>query len=108
MSKFLLKFAVFILLIGATVGAAKAQDSLKISRIDSPPKIDGVLSVDEWKDAIKTEIFHQKERQENDKLTERTEVFLAFDKEIIYVAFHAFDSNPMRFRSSNSHCRMMR
>lgn len=107
MSKFLLKFAVFILLIGATVGAAKAQDSLKISRIDSPPKIDSVLSESEWKDAIKSELFHQKEPQKNDQPTERTEVFLAFDKENFYVAFHAFDSNPSAIRSLISYCRMV-
>ena len=78
---------------------ANAQTSLKISRTEVPPKIDGILSPDEWKDASKTELDFQKEPQEDDRPTEKTHVFLAFDKENLYVAFRAFDSNPGAIRS---------
>ncbi|NJM89441.1 MAG: carbohydrate binding family 9 domain-containing protein, partial [Hydrococcus sp. RU_2_2] len=77
-----------------------ADDSrLKITNTDTPPTIDGVLSPDEWKSAAKTELGFQKEPQENDQPTERTEVFLMFDKENLYVAFHAFDSTPSAIRA---------
>jgi Carbohydrate family 9 binding domain-like/Domain of unknown function (DUF5916) len=79
--------------------AANAQSSIKITQTDSPPKIDGVLTESEWNVATKTELAYQKEPQENDKPTEKTEVYLAFDKENLYVAFHAFDSNPSGIRS---------
>lgn len=81
------------------VSQIAAQQSLSIKCIDLPPKIDGVLSPEEWKDAAKTELSFQKEPQENDKPTERTEVFLAFDKENLYVAFQAYDSNPSQIRA---------
>jgi Domain of unknown function (DUF5916)/Carbohydrate family 9 binding domain-like len=79
--------------------AANAQSSIKITQTDSPPKIDGVLTESEWNVATKTELAYQKEPQENDKPTEKTEVYLAFDKENLYVAFHAFDSTPSGIRS---------
>lgn len=90
--------AVFIIIF-VSASSLFAQGSLKITNIQTPPKIDGVLDSDEWKDATKTELFQQKEPQENDKPTEKTEVYLTFDKENLYVAFQAFDSNPSAIRS---------
>lgn len=90
---------IFLIIFALAISIYAQNANLKISRIDYPPKIDGVLSVDEWKDATKTELFQQKEPQENDKPTEKTEVYLAFDKEHLYVAFHAYDSNPSGIRS---------
>lgn len=78
---------------------SNAQSSLKIARIDAPPKIDGVLSEGEWANATKSELAYQKEPQENDAPTEKTEVYLAFDKENLYVAFRAFDTNPSGIRA---------
>ena len=75
------------------------KNSIKTKPIDSPPKIDGILSEEEWGKATKTELFYQREPQENDNPTEKTEVYLAFDKENLYVAFHAFDTEPNAIRA---------
>lgn len=115
MSKFLSKikksntmsnllFLIFALIIlSAIISNAQTPNSLsaaiKINRTDTPPQIDGVLSSGEWEKATKTELFYQKDPQENDKPTERTEVYLTFDKENFYVAFHAFDSTPSAIRA---------
>lgn len=90
---------VVVLIATAQCSTLNAQSVLKISEIETPPKIDGIVSSEEWKDAVKAELLFQKEPQENDKPTEKTEVFLAFDKENLYVAFRALDSNPDAIRA---------
>jgi hypothetical protein len=67
------------------------QTSIKIARAENAPKIDGVLSEGEWKNAVRVELTHQYEPQQSAQATERTEAFLMFDKEFLYIAFRAFD-----------------
>lgn len=66
--------------------------------IETPPKIAGVFSEGDWEKATKTELAYQKESQENDPLTEKTEVYLAFDKENLYVAFRTFAASVENYR----------
>jgi len=94
-----MKIVLVVLLFCLLISTANGQNLLKILLNDTPPNIDGVLSENEWRNATKTELGFQKEPQENDKPTEKTEVYLAFDKENLYVAFHAFDSNPSAIRA---------
>jgi hypothetical protein len=91
---------IFALLIILLFGfPLNAQTSLKIARAENAPKIDGVLSEGEWKNAVRVELTHQYEPQQSARATERTEAFLMFDKEFLYIAFRAFDSNPSAIRA---------
>lgn len=76
-----------------------AQDSLKIERVEMPPIVDGVLSKDEWKAAAPIKIATQMEPVVGAAATELTEAFLMFDKENLYVAFRAYDSDPSGIRA---------
>ncbi len=72
---------------------------LKLKQNDIPPKIDGVLAEGEWTNAVRVELNHQFEPQQLAQATERTEAFLMFDKEFLYIAFRAFDTNPSAIRA---------
>ncbi len=84
-----------------------AQDSneqvnksvISIVRTDKPPKIDGIITPDEWENAAKTELTNQFEPQQNSTATEKTIAYLQYDKEYLYIAFHAFDSEPSAIRA---------
>ncbi len=94
-----LRLSVFVTLFLTAGGVASARDAISIRRVDTPPAIDGVFGANEWSGAAKTELAYQKEPQENDKPTERTDVYLAYDRENLYFAFYAFDSNPAAIRA---------
>lgn len=94
-----LRLSVFVTLFLTAGGVASARDAISIRRVDTPPAIDGVFGANEWSGAAKTELAYQKEPQENDKPTERTDVYLAYDSENLYFAFYAFDSNPAAIRA---------
>ena len=66
------------------------QTVLALSRTEQDPKIDGILEDGEWKDAVKVELSYQVYPGENLPASERTEVFLAYSREYLFVAFHAF------------------
>lgn len=72
---------------------------ITLGKLQSAPKIDGILSDGEWDGATKTEINSQIEPGDNTPATERTEVYLACDREHLYLAFHAFDSEPGAVRA---------
>ncbi len=88
-----------LILIFVLAVCSNAQNSLRIPATENAPVIDGVLSGEEWKDAVRVELTHQFEPQQSARATERTEAFLMFDKEYLYVAFRAFDSNPSAIRA---------
>lgn len=96
---FIVLISVFVVLPFLAARTASAQNSLSIRRIVTPPAIDGVLESDEWSGATKTELGFQKEPRENDPPSERTDAYLAFDKENLYVAFRAWDSDPAGIRA---------
>ncbi|MGQ0540653.1 MAG: carbohydrate binding family 9 domain-containing protein, partial [Blastocatellia bacterium] len=87
------------LLILALTFWSNAQSVLEITRADEPPKIDGVMSIDEWKSAKRLEITSQIEPVKETPGTERTEVYLMYDRENLYIAFRAFDSDPSGIRA---------
>jgi hypothetical protein len=79
--------------------APRAQSQIKLAKLAAPPKIDGVMSEGEWRAAVKVELGYQIQPGDNVPASERTEVFLAYDRERLYVAFHAFDSEPGGIRA---------
>lgn len=79
--------------------SAPVANSLILYKTDKPPVIDGVLADGEWNAEAKAALTHQFEPQQLSTATERTEAFLMFDREFLYVAFRAYDSNPSAIRA---------
>jgi hypothetical protein len=90
-----------ILVLGGNVGLA--QDSLptdttlksfQIVRTSTPPTIDGVLDDAVWSSAAVVSDFQQSSPIEGAEPTERTEIYLLFDDDAIYIAGRFWDSEP--------------
>ncbi len=60
----------------------------------SPPVIDGRLDDAVWKTAARISGFTQLELHEGAPATERTEIYLGYDDNNLYVAAHCYDSQP--------------
>ena len=58
------------------------------------PVIDGALDEAVWRSAALLDTFTQQEPAEGEPATERTEVRLLYDSQALYIAVHAYDSNP--------------
>lgn len=74
-------------------------DDPKLSLVESPPLVDGLMSPNEWSKATKLEIANQSEPLSGAPGTEKTEAYLMYDRENLYIAFRAFDTNPAAIRA---------
>lgn len=64
------------------------------SRVTVPPRIDGLLNDDAWKQAVPITNFTQRELEEGAPATERTEVRIVYDDRALYVGVWCYDNNP--------------
>ncbi len=97
---------VLVSLVGAAVGVGRElpqrhgpPHAIIVPRLEKPPQIDGHLSPREWEGALALELNYQVQPGDNVPPTERTEVFLAYDRDRFYVAFHAYDREPSAVRA---------
>src|SRR3989339_974078 len=81
-------------LFGANDSLNKKNIVVKAYRISESINIDGILSEDIWTSQSGVSDFIQRDPIEGSKATERTEVFLAYDDEALYVAAKLYDSSP--------------
>ena len=95
--------AAFLLLFASTSTAAYALDgerkSFEISRAESTPVIDGLLSDDVWRNAALIDDFHQIAPADGATPTEVTVVRVTYDDEFLYIAADLRDSNPQEIRA---------
>ena len=82
--------AAAIALLAVTV--LSAAPALDVRPTKTPPKIDGVLSPGEWDDAAHTDALTMVEPIEGGVPTERTEFWVTYDPDTIYVAVRSHDS----------------
>jgi len=68
--------------------------SFQIVRTSAPPTIDGVLDDAVWSTAAVVSDFQQSSPIEGAEPTERTEIYLLFDDDAIYIAGRFWDSEP--------------
>ncbi|MBL8207343.1 MAG: carbohydrate binding family 9 domain-containing protein [Blastocatellia bacterium] len=95
-------FHSLIIMLGcAAVGVSQTTHHAPITlgKLTAPPKIDGVMNESEWSGASKAELNFQIEPGENITASEKTEVWLAADHATLYIAFHAYDSDPSAIRA---------
>lgn len=99
-----MRVAVSILAAGLWLAPVPARadeavsDVLAVPRIQTPPVIDGVAGDEEWRAASAAVLAYQTQPGDNAAPTERTEVRLAFDRDHLYVAIQAWDSEPAAVR----------
>ena len=97
-------FALSVFLFGLPI-VASAQapqtapsDQIPAHRIaegaSEPVNIDGRLSEAFWSLAVPIEGFRQKDPEEGEAATERTEVRIAYDADALYIGVMAFDRSP--------------
>lgn len=68
----------------------------------TPPSIDGAIDDLAWQRAARITSFVQERPVEGAPPTEETEVRIAYDSQHIYIAIHAFYSNPDIIRASRA------
>ncbi|MBI2970783.1 MAG: carbohydrate binding family 9 domain-containing protein, partial [Gammaproteobacteria bacterium] len=77
-----------------TSGPLQAEPLQSIPALDTPPDIDGILDDEAWKQAAVISDFTQVEPVEGAAPSERTEVYLGYDADTIYVAFRCHHAAP--------------
>ena len=71
-----------------------ARPTLKTLRITTPPTIDGRLDDEIWAQAPAADHFRQRDPNEGQPATERTEIRLLYDDNALYVGARMFDTQP--------------
>ena len=76
------------------------RKSVRVVRIDTPPTIDGLLDEEVWEQAELIADFHQIRPGDGDEPSERTEVYLLYDDDALYVGARLGDSEPDRIAAN--------
>ena len=67
---------------------------IQINFTDTPPRIDGDITDEAWKNATKITDLHQMQPFEYRAASESTEIYIIYGEDAIYVGFFAEDSEP--------------
>ncbi|MCY1719059.1 carbohydrate binding family 9 domain-containing protein [Prolixibacteraceae bacterium Z1-6] len=70
-----------------------AQTKIQAVRVETPPTIDGIVNDEIWNHAFMVNEFFQREPNEGEQITERTEFYTCYDDNNIYFAAKCW-SNP--------------
>jgi hypothetical protein len=76
----------------APAAPARPAPWLDVHPTATPPKIDGVIGETEWAGAAHSDVFRMVEPTEGGIVTERTEFWVTYDPDTIYVAVRCHDS----------------
>lgn len=87
----------------ASAAAQMAAPTAQATRIDTPPRIDGVLDEPMWQSVPVISDFVQREPVDGAVPSERTEVRIAYDEGHLYFGFVLHDSEPELLRRSILH-----
>ena len=102
---------------GPMSGASSAQQagsavdtlkSVRMARADTPPVIDGRLDDAVWARAAVVDDFHQSQPIEGAEPTERTEIYLLYDEDALYIGGRFWDSEPDLIAASTLRHRSLR
>ena len=78
----------------ATAASESARATLRAVRITEPPIIDGRLSDEVWAQAPAADHFTQRDPNEGQAATERTEVRVLYDDVALYIGARLYDKDP--------------
>ena len=85
---------VFTLVVSPAVHAGQDQTTFHAVRVQAPIKIDGALDEPLYTSVPPISNFIQQEPHEGEPATEKTEMWVAFDNDNIYVSFRCWESEP--------------
>lgn len=68
-----------------------AQPSIKAVRIDTPPKIDGILNDPAWEKAAVIDQFYQREPDTGEPVSQKTVVYICYSEKQFFVGFKCYD-----------------
>ncbi len=77
-------------------------ESCKPFRTGVPPHIDGILDDEAWQYTIVDTTFYTYNPTYGDTLPQKTLIYLAYDSDYLYFAFHCFDNEPDKIKTSVS------
>lgn len=80
--------------------AAQTREPLKPILTNNPPVLDGRLDDEVWKTAPSVSEFKTFTPDFGKDLSEKTIVYMAYDKENLYFAYKCFDSEPDKIRAT--------
>ena len=69
---------------------------IEVQKTNIPPIIDGIISEGEWQDNTAICDFVQWRPFPHCSTSQRTYVFLLYDKTFLYIAFKCLDANPSK------------
>ena len=76
-------------------GEPEVRPSLSASKLDTAPVIDGLVTEDSaWTGTIPTTGFWQVQPNDGQPATQRTEVYVGFTDDALYIGVLAFDDDP--------------
>jgi hypothetical protein len=81
-------------------GLAPGRPRVSPTRTDTPPRIDGVLDDPVWLTAARITEFTQQQPLDGAPASEATEVWIAYDSDNLYFAFHAHYRDPSIMRAN--------
>jgi hypothetical protein len=89
----------FLILFGS--GLVRAQKTVQVFQLTSAPLVDGVFEVEKWEGAQKGSEFIQMEPQPGAAASEKTESYIGWFEDKIYVAINCFQSTPVIAKSQS-------
>lgn len=72
------------------ISSSYCPGQIKIPKTSNPPEIDGRVNDESWESAALIDEFFQREPHEGKTLTERTEIFIAYDTDHIYFGIKCY------------------
>ena len=95
--------AVLIILCAAIALRAEERPTFHIARAAEPPKVDGILNDEVWnREPLPLGEWVSYNPLRGGHADQRTEVRIAYDDRNIYFAFHCFDTEPAKIRTTIS------
>ena len=82
------------------LGLVSGRPRVSPPRTTTPPVIDGVLDDEVWRNAAHLTEFTQQSPIDGAPATEATDVYVAYDSENLYFAFHAHYQDPAIMRAN--------
>ena len=83
-------------------GVLSGRPTVRPPRTETRPTIDGRLDDAVWRSAARITEFTQQNPVEGAPATEATDVYVAYDSQNVYIAFHAHYSDPSIMRANRS------
>ena len=84
----------------AAAGILTGRPTLRPTRTDTRPEIDGRLDDAVWRNALQVTEFVQQQPLEGAPATEDTDLWISYDSQNLYLAFHAHYRDPGIMRAS--------